>query len=73
MIARMPAHRPFTQHFDYARDLVSERGALRGHLVRAAADMQVRLAYTGGEHTQQDLARCGSRASDIRKLDPAGP
>jgi hypothetical protein len=70
MIARMPAQRPLTQHFDNARDLMSECGAFRGHLMRAAANMQIRLAYTGRENAQQDLACCGSRSSDIRQLDP---
>jgi hypothetical protein len=65
MIARTPTPRPLTQHFDNARDLVSERGAFRGHLMRTAADVQVRLAYTGCEDAQQDLACRGSGASDI--------
>jgi hypothetical protein len=72
MIARMPAQRPLTQHFDNARDLVSERGAFRGDLMRTAADMQIGLAHAGREYTQQDLAGGRRRASDLCQLDPAG-
>jgi hypothetical protein len=65
MIARMPAQRPFTQHFDNARDLMSERGAFRSHLMRAAANVQVRLAHTGRENAQQGLPGGRRRASDL--------